>query len=141
MAMAFLGRRKGERRLAREAHTDASRGTRHQGMIETACAEGFHCYVNSDSTVEEVKHFLSLGLPVVVDFTEPSGGEGHYSVVSGYKNGRLSLSDPWNGRNTKLSVRDFERRWHDSLTRSRGWMMALSVKDFGLGKQYHPHGA
>ena len=138
MVMSFLGHFKSEGALADEAHTDKIKGTSHEGMIDTVRKEGFYCYVNSRSSINEIKHFIHLGLPVIVDFIEPAGDDGHYAVVTGFVGHNLILNDSLNGEGRHMSLQDFTSRWHDFLTRSHGWMMVLSKTDFQLGKQYLP---
>lgn len=141
MAAAFLGKHASERNLARIAHTVAKKGTAHAGMIAAARAEGLYCYVNEGSSLEEITQFLRLGIPVIVDYTEPSGEEGHYAVVAGRNHGELLLNDPWNGKDFKISEKEFLARWHDkhpSGFSCERWMMALSREAFSTGKQYVP---
>ena len=142
MAFSFLGKFKSEKRLATEAGTNSAVGTTHQGMIDTALQENFYCYINQDSTIEEIKYFVKLGFPVIVDYTEPSSDEGHYSIVSGYQDGHIILNDPWNGKGFSLTTADFLSRWHDSHSGHRTcvqWMMVLSKEPFNLGRQYAPN--
>ena len=138
MVLDFLGDKKSEKCLIKEAHADKIDGTKHKWMIESAASEGFHCYVNSQSTINEIKHFISLGFPVIVDYTEPSENIGHYSVIIGYKYDKIIMNDPWNGKSFSISDDNFAGRWHDSITKSRGWIMVISKTDFQLGKQYLP---
>jgi|SRR3989344_1751499 len=141
MAFSFLGKFKSEHTLAREAKTNKD-GTTHEGMIETALREKFYCYVNEGSSIEEIKYFIHLGFPVIIDYTEPSGEDGHYAVVSGYQDGYVVLNDPWNGKNFKISEKEFISRWHDCHPTHHmcvRWMMVLSKTEFSMGKQYVPH--
>lgn len=132
MALAFLGDKKDEPALIKETHADEIDGTKHKWMIETALREGFYCYAQSHSSINEIKHFLSRALPVIVDYTEPSGNIGHYALVVGYGRGKIILNDPWNGKNFPLSEKDFIDRWHDDLTKSQGWLMVISKEDLHL---------
>ncbi len=141
MAFSFLGKFKSESALTKEAKTNKD-GTSHQGMVETALREKFYCYVNEGSSIEEIKYFIHLRLPVVVDYTQPSGEDGHYAVVSGYQDEHIILNDPWNGKNFKLSEKEFVSRWHDCHPGNHTctwWIMVLSKTEFNMGKQYTPH--
>ena len=139
MVLSFLGDHKGELPLEKEAHTNHEVGTRHRGMIDTACKEGFYCYVNSNSSLNEIKHFIHIGLPVIVDVTEIQSNTGHYAVITGFDGKSFLMNDPWNGKNYKLSERKFLEYWQDSLTHSHKLIMAMSKKNFELGKQYLPY--
>lgn len=140
MVLSFLGDFKSEKSLSEEAHTDRDVGTKHNAMIETARREGFYCYVNNDSSWNEIKSFLTEGLPVIIHFTEPQGEEGHYAVVVGFEKGEIILNDPWNGKNFKMAKKEFLPRWRGSQGshRYKKWIMVISDKDFELGKQYSP---
>ncbi|MHB9019254.1 MAG: C39 family peptidase [Minisyncoccota bacterium] len=138
MVLEFLGDKKSEKILIKKARTNKTTGTKHKWMIETAIKEGFYCYANSNSSLHEIKHFLLLGLPVIIDYTEPSENIGHYAVVIGYKKNKMILNDPWNGKNFLISEKDLINKWHDNITKSHGWIMAISKKDLFLGKQYLP---
>ncbi len=141
MAFSFLGKFKSESALTKEAKTNKE-GTTHEGMIETALREKFYCYVNEGSSIEEIKYFVHLGLPVIVDYTEPSGEDGHYAVMSGYQDGHIILNDPWNGKGFKLPEKEFISRWYDDHKlnhRCERWIMVLSKTEINIGKQYTPH--
>lgn len=138
MVFGFLGDKKSEKSLRKKARTNKISGTKHKWMIKTATQEGFHCYANSNSSLHEIKHFLVLGLPVIIDYTEPSQNIGHYSVIIGYKKNKIIMNDPWNGKDFTISEKKLANRWHDTITRSNGWIMVISKKDFLLGKQYLP---
>lgn len=140
MSLSFLGTLKSERALARAAGTTHEAGTRHSAMIDTARRAGFYCYVNAGSTLDEVRHFLSAGLPVIVHFNEPSEDDDHYAVIVGTRGNTLVLNDPWNGKGFTMHRRTFLARWRgrqEGNTYSR-WMMVVSDRDFNIGKVYAP---
>ncbi|KKU81813.1 MAG: Pseudomurein-binding repeat-containing protein [Parcubacteria group bacterium GW2011_GWA1_47_8] len=141
MAFLLLGKFKSEKTIAVHAETNREEGTRHRGMIAAALREKFYCYVNADSSIKEIKYFINLGFPVVIDYTEPSSEEGHYAVVSGYKNKHIILSDSWNGKDFTLTETELVSRWYDPHNGHNGcnqWMMVVSKEPFSLGKQYIP---
>jgi ABC-type bacteriocin/lantibiotic exporter with double-glycine peptidase domain len=124
--------------LEKSLHTSRREGTTHGALIRKATREGFYCYVNNNSTLFEIKHFLSMGLPVVVNFVEPSNNEGHYAVVAGYKRKTLLFNDPWNGKGFPMLEKVFVRRWHGGDHISKRWIMVLAKENLRLGKQYLP---
>ncbi|MEK9182294.1 MAG: peptidase C39 family protein [Patescibacteria group bacterium] len=140
MALSFLGDFKSEKKLSEEAHTNHDVGTKHNAMIETARKEGFYCYVNNDSSLNEISNFLAEGLPVIIHFAEPQAEEEHYAVVVGFEKGEIILNDPWNGKNFKMGKKDFLSRWHGAQGNHQyiKWAMVISDEDFKLGKQYSP---
>lgn len=140
MVFAFAGRIKNQNRIKKEARTNPIFGTTHQNIIKTAQKEGFYCYVNEDSTLHEVRHFIDQGFPIIVNYVEPTDNEGHFAVISGYTKRSIILNDPWNGKNFQLSNIAFTSRWHDHLKKKRynRWIMVLSKKEFNLGREYKP---
>lgn len=141
MVFSLLGKFKSEAHLAKEAGTNKSDGTSHEGMINTALREKFHCYVNEGSSLDEVKFFINLGFPAIVDYTEPSGDDGHYAVAFGHEDGHIILNDPWNGKDFKLTDKEFISRWYDhhhNGNRCERWIMVISREGINLGKQYAP---
>ena len=66
------------------------------------------------------------GIPVIVNFVEPSEEVGHFGVAIGEERGRVILHDPWNGEGFSLPLEEFERRWLGYKTRDprRGWFLA-----------------
>jgi len=138
MVFKFFNVRRSEAQLKRRLKTTARGGTDHRAMIRTAEREGFYCYVNTYSSLAEVKYYLHTGHPVIVNYIEPSDNEGHYAVVTGYSHNHLILNDPLNGRNFKIHNRTFSRRWRSGDGKKVRWIMVISKKPFTLGKQYYP---
>lgn len=140
MALSFLGDFKSEKSLSKEAHTNHDVGTKHNAMIETARKEGFYCYVNNNSSLNEIKRFIISDLPAIIHFAEPQADEEHYAVVVGFEKREIILNDPWNGKNFKMKKKEFMSRWRGSQGNHqyKKWIMVISKNDFELGKQYFP---
>lgn len=143
MAFAFFKKFENQKKLERKAKTSHN-GTTHKNMINLALKGGFYCYVNENSNILEIKDIIKSGLPVIVNFIEPSENEGHYAVVSGFAKSNIVLNDPWNGRNFKMPIQDFEKRWYYIFEKHKypNWLMAISKKDFKIdtssGRKYNP---
>jgi predicted double-glycine peptidase len=140
MALAFLGSFHSEHGLSKALHTNAEIGTRHSAIIDEARSEGFFCYVNNNSSLEEVESYIERKLPVIVHFIEPSSNEGHYAVVLGFTGTQIILHDPWNGPDFKIDKNDFSSRWHGTQNHHEfhRWMMVICRDHLELGKQYSP---
>lgn len=140
MAFNYFGLIKSEDDLAHILKTSSNHGTFHKKMIDTARQNGFYCYVNNNSTIHEINHYLKLGLPVIVHFTETSENDTHYSIVYGVTTNSVLLNDPWNGK-IHLSRKNFMNRWHGCVKNvcNEGWMMVISKDNFNLGRQYLPY--
>ena len=138
MVFDYFNKHVRQKILQQSLHASGTGGTTHGALIRKATREGFYCYVNNNSTLFEIKHFLSMDLPVIVHFVEPSDNEGHYAVVAGYKKGILLFNDPWNGKGFPMPEKAFVRRWHDGDHISKRWIMVLTKENLHLGKQYLP---
>lgn len=141
MVFSYFKEFRSQNALAKKVHATKENGTDHGHIIEAARKEKFYCYVNNNSTTNEIKHFIDLGLPVIVNYIEPAGNEGHYAIVSGYGRGKIIMNDPWNGKNFRLAEKEFLSRWYDYMKKHKyeKWIMVISKEDFHLGKQYVPY--
>jgi predicted double-glycine peptidase len=129
-----------QEKLAKDAKTNEEEGTHNSEMIRVATENNFYCYVNDNSTLFEIRHFIELGLPVIVNYIEPAQEEGHFAVVSGITRRNIILNDPWNGHNFKMMWPEFLKRWHNKKNTHKKWVMVISKKDMHFGKQYSPTG-
>ena len=139
MVLEFFGVHVDERKIAKIAHTNKD-GTKHKYLISTARIEGFYCYIHDNSTLHEIFHFISIGLPVIVHIVEPTSGEGHYSVVVGFSRKGVILNDPWNGKRFVMGYDKFIENWHSGKGGHlfRKWIMVISNRKFSVGKEYLP---
>lgn len=133
MVFRFFGLHTKESELAKMMKTEKE-GTKYKALIGIARKKGFYCYVHEKASLNQVRHFIDIGLPVIVNYTEPDTEEGHYAVVVGYDKDRVVIHDPWNGQRFRLKFREFERRWADK----NHWVLVLSKREFNIGKQYGP---
>ncbi len=138
MVFEYFGLKVTQKELIETMQPTPESGTPHDRMISAATSHGFFCYVNNESDLSEVKFFLSHKLPVIAHFIEPSYEEGHYAVITAYRNKTLIFNDPWNGKNSRLSEKEFKERWCDEKSAHKNWIMVLSTEDFHLGKQFLP---
>ncbi len=138
MLLKYFGLFESESSLIEILETNDKIGTKHQSIIDELTRQGLYCYVNKEAKIEDVKYFIDKKLPVMVHFIEPSGDEGHYSLVIGYTRSSLILNDPWNGEKFEIQEEDFLNRWKDEERESQKWFLVVSKEDFGLGRQYKP---
>jgi len=137
MIMKYFGKNFTEKHLKKFMKTLKKDGTEHFGMINCAVKKGFYCYVHKNAGINQIKHYIDLKLPVIVNFIAPDG-EGHYAVVVAYDKNNLILNDPYFGKKTITKIKQFEKKWHSKYNKSRRWIMVLSRKDFDLGREYNP---
>lgn len=140
MLFAYFKKLESQHILARQAESSPERGTDNSAMIRVATEAGFYVYVNDGSTLHEIKHFLEQGLPVIVNFIEPSDNEAHFAVVVGFNRKSLLLNDPSNGRKIRISHKEFLNRWYGMHKIHKKWIMVLSTQDMHFGRQYVPTG-
>jgi ABC-type bacteriocin/lantibiotic exporter with double-glycine peptidase domain len=140
MIFHFYGVKKKQDVLAREAKTKEKTGTPHKNMVKTILKNKFYCYVNNESTLHEVRHFIDLGIPVIVNYVEISSNDIHYAVIVGYKKDFLILNDPWNGKNLRLTDNFFKARWFDYYKHHiyEQGIIAISPKKINIGKLHIP---
>lgn len=124
--------------LMSDLEPDKNSGVPHHKLIEAIKNAGLFAYVNNDSIVDEIKYYLEGGYPVIVNYLNPADNDGHYSVVIGFEDNDLIMNDPWNGEGFKITFKDFEDRWRSGDGKNFRWLMAVSTKEFNLGKQYRP---
>ena len=130
MVFNFLGRFESEKALAKKVSVSERTGTSHMSMIKAVHGIGFYCRTFRNATIGELKGLIEDGFPVIVNYIEPSYNQGHYAVVIGFEQGMLLINDPWNGKNFRLSQKEFLIRWHNSTGTSRRWMMIVSDVSF-----------
>jgi len=124
MVLAYFKRHFTQDQLAHSLETSPIYGTAHASMADMAKEEGLYVYTKNDSNLSEISDFLEKGLPIIINFIDPSSEEGHYAVVSGITYSEIILADPWNGRDFRLGFCDFLDRWHSK--RSNHWLMVIS---------------
>jgi ABC-type bacteriocin/lantibiotic exporter with double-glycine peptidase domain len=141
MVFDFFGDNLTEPELVRAAKTTKD-GTPHFNLINVARRNGFYCYVHEGASFNQIKHFIDIGFPVIINYQEPDTNDGHYAVVVGYKRNTFILNDPWNGHKFKLLEKDLNERWYDYHDKKlyHRWILVLSKKHFSIGKQYNPKG-
>jgi len=103
-------------------------GTDHESMVK-AVEKYKHLAVKqkSDATVQDILCLLESGYPVIVNYTNPLGKHGHYSVINGYDQERelFIFADPANGKDFTLSYTEFEDAWHSGSGTLEKWLMVV----------------
>ena len=136
MLLRYHGQIVAEHTLMKLMQTDTDYGTHHEAIIELLTEHGLYCYVNTESSYEELTYYLELGFPVLLHYIEPSSDEHHYAIAVGEEHDRLVLHDPWNGPHFQIVRDEFLSRWHDKDNRFPQWLLVTSDTPFELGRQY-----
>lgn len=128
MALGFFDFWISQKKLATELSTNKKLGTSNKKMLAVAKKYGFQAYSQSNSKISDIKFFLANNFPVIVNFIEPKNQEGHFAVVSALSKNEIKLSDPYNGKNFKLRLSDFNQRWRDQKNVYKKWFMVVCPK-------------
>jgi len=99
-------------------------GTGNFRMKELAEEIGFRTEVKENASIDDIKKFLEKGIPVVVNYIEPSEGWGHYAVVTGI-NDKIILANPDTGKEEEMEIDGFKKRWVSGSGKHKQWMLAV----------------
>jgi predicted double-glycine peptidase len=100
-------------------------GTSVDNMIFVAEKNGFKVRAATGVSLEQLKHFVDEGHPVIVivqawaerymalEDWKTDYEDGHYVVVIGYNSSIIIFEDPSSIRRTWLTEEEFLARWHD----------------------------
>ncbi len=139
MILRHFGIIKSEEKLIIKLHTDDKYGTHHKPIIDYLTAQGLYCYVDTNSSLDALRHYIEKhNLPVMVHYVEPTDELDHYSLVIGFSENKVILHDPYNGPKFEISKEEFERRWHDAKREFPKWMLIASTEPIDTGKMYSP---
>ncbi len=86
-------------------------GTSPENMVKASRHFGFNSYYKEESSLEEIKKFVNLGIPAIVNWF--SEDEGHYSVVIGIDKNKIYFIDPEYGKKVSMSLINFQKVWFD----------------------------
>lgn len=127
MVYEYLGHYVSEEELASKLHTTPEVGTVSDNMSIPSLEYGFFTLVqHGKSTIVDIKYFLSMNMPVIVDFIEISREDRHFAVIVGQENNNFTMNDPWNGEKILIHIEEFDRHWSDARNRYVRWMMVVS---------------
>jgi predicted double-glycine peptidase len=130
MVMEYYGVEIREDILIKELRTDTS-GTSVDSMISLAQKNGFKVYLTIEVSLEQLKHFVDDGYPVIVlvqawaqrymtlEDWKTDYDDGHYAIVIGYNSNIIIFEDPSSIRRTWLTEEEFLARWHDVDPRTK----------------------
>ena len=111
----FYNLKKNEKELGRLCKTTVKEGTKPVDLIEAVKSMGWHGFWKENATIQDLKYFLKLGKPILVDWFSLYGEhyEGHYSVIIGIDGDYIYLADPEIGKARKILIDAFLKVWFD----------------------------
>lgn len=127
MVFEHFGKSMREEDLAVLLDTDTEVGTITDEMPRIVVAQGFSVFEKKDASMGELEDYIGRGVPIIIDFIEPSEEDRHFAVVVGFEEADIILNDPWNGEGFRMSSEEFERRWGSPKNRYTRWMMILTA--------------
>jgi predicted double-glycine peptidase len=130
MVFGFLGLNKNQSDLAFLMNTKEDVGTRKSKMVDAVSAHDLHYCEMYNASIRDVSELVSLKVPTVVNFIEPSENDSHYAVIVGMDKKNIILADPWNGNNFQFSKKDFLSRWYGHEDGKKRWLLAVYNKKF-----------
>lgn len=122
---AYYGIEEREDSLIEELGADPESGTSIDSIIAVSERKGFHVEARENWTLDELKHHLDQGRPVIVAMQawaerqltmkewRENYDDGHYVVVVGYDGPIWYFEDPASYHRIWLQEKEFVARWHD----------------------------
>ena len=96
--------------------------------------------MHKNTNLNQVRHFIDIGFPVIVNYIEPFSNTGHYAIIKGYTKKKIIKNDPFLGNNFMINNKEFESRWvEETGSKTKKWIIVLSKKPFDIGRQYNPN--
>ncbi len=117
MAMDFYGVNKPTVKVSKETKTlsanGAWQGTYIGNILTAAKNNGFNgSYMKENLSIDSLKNITASGKPVIVNVnTQGYWSKGHYMVVTGVKDGKVFVNDPWQGGERTYSFASFKAQW------------------------------
>ncbi len=111
MVLEFFGVRRSEAALVKLSGATRPRGVEAAGLVRAAKKLGLKASVKNFATFEDIRKYLTRGIPVIVDWF--SEDDGHYSVAVGLDRKYIYLQDPEWGRPRRIDRQTFQRVWFD----------------------------
>ncbi len=123
MVLAYYGVEASEDELCKLCKHTFELGCDDHGMKNAIESFGLSCEIYDNQTLEDIKYWLSYGMPVIVDWftggVDPDMDDtpnGHSGVIVGLDDEHIQLLDPESGTVRNLTHESFLRCWFDFRT-------------------------
>jgi ABC-type bacteriocin/lantibiotic exporter with double-glycine peptidase domain len=126
LVMAYYGNEMSYKNLLKISKRYKQYGLPVEEMIGMAKRNGFNVISETNYSLEKIKKHIDDGEPVIVLLQAWSGKDmaekdwletdecGHYSIITGFGDGKFYFNDPLSFRVAWLTEEEFENRWHSS---------------------------
>lgn len=112
MILDYYGLEKSIDELAETIHATHDYGCDPIDIVEGAKKLGFEAFYKKNSSIEEVKKYVAVNIPVIVEWFSPEDF-GHYTPVVGFENHQILLADSLLGDVRKMDIKKFMYRWFE----------------------------
>ena len=126
MILKSLGKKRSESELISSMKANPERGTSPSRMVSFLRDLGIECDSKENSSLSEIEENLKNFHVVVLYFLKDWSVD-HYALVRSVKGEKITLFDPWYGKDHDYGLSHFEEIWHGVSkfgSKSR-WMMRI----------------
>ena len=126
MILKSLGKKRSESELISSMKANPERGTSPSRMVSFLRDLELECDSEENSSVEKIREYLNDHHVVVLYFLKDWSVD-HYALVKNVDEDKITLFDPWYGKNHDYGLSHFEEIWHgDSKFGSRNrWLLRV----------------
>ena len=140
MALAGLGKKLSERKIAQIAGTTSQKGTPNLNMIKCLKKLGVAHMMGYKMRYHDLMHYTKQGVTIIdwmpqllfpahPEFQRSPGfnpsEDSHYAIVISAGEKWVVLQDPVLGRRLRLLKKDFVHAWRDPILDANRWMIAI----------------
>lgn len=126
--LAYYGMHQSEEEVAQLIGATHENGCDPIDIIEGAKKAGFEVEYKQHSDLQELKKLVQNGTPVIVQWYSPEEG-GQYSVLFGYENNVLFITNPFTGHVRKINEVEFIERWYEINEGELGEPTTKTIKE------------
>lgn len=101
-----------ENKLVKLSNSTRKDGCTAEDLISASSYFGFDSFYKENSSIKDIKKYVSKGIPIIIDWFSPTGG-GHYSIIVNVNYKELTYMDPEFGEFKKMRIDDFVSKWFD----------------------------
>jgi len=113
MVLEYWGIEKSEKEIALACNHTYEYGCQGEDMVIAAKKFGFDALIKNNSNIQELKKYVDLGIPVIIDWFCGDIPDGHSSVVVKVDDKNVYILDPWLEDMRIIKINDFVRCWFD----------------------------
>lgn len=120
MILRYYGQDISEQEIYEKVGCSWENGCTTRDMAKYAASLGYNVFIKENCTIQDLKHYIDQGTPVIIDWFSPaydifdnSIPDGHSSIVVGVDVDYVHILDPLAYEIRSVLHRDFMRVWFD----------------------------